>query len=197
MRRRSLALLMYLLLVPAAGQAQPTNLDVYQTLAVRCLAAVPESAQTLRLDAPEAMPYLRTALVAHWQAEGRTLYLADSLAASPVPHLRYTVEQAQVTYARAGRREWQRTVALAVRYTYLAPDGRILADDRCQESATDTIPRARRAALEAAAYPETQGDVPRGSWRRRYLEPVLLAAATVVTAYLFFNLRSDRSDDDL
>ncbi len=182
----------------APARAQPTNLEVYQELALRCLADVPDTARVVHLEAPPQMPYLRTALVARWQQQGRVLFLADSSfqAAGGAHRLRYAVEQAQVVYARARRKQFARTVSLALRFTLLAPDGRLLREDRCQDRFTDAIPRKDRAALESEAFPETQAEPPRGSWRRRYLEPAILAAATAVTIYLFFNLRSERTNDE-
>ncbi|MDX1531980.1 MAG: hypothetical protein R3362_10690, partial [Rhodothermales bacterium] len=187
------ALAAALLAVSLPAPAQTTNAEVYQQLAVQCLGAVPGTAQALRLEAPGQMPYLRAALVQHWAEEGRALYLADSAAA--LPHLRYAIEEVGVAYAREGRRRLRRAVTLALRYTFTGPDGRLLHDDRCRDTFTDTLPRAARAAVEDAAYPETQGEAPPAGWRRRYLEPALLLAATAVTVALFFNLRGERSSD--
>lgn len=182
------------------GYAQTTNLAAYQNLAVRCLADVPDTVQAFRLDAPALMPYLRAALVERWQAEGHTLYLADSSFQTPglpPPRLRYEIEQAQVEYERAGRRQMDRTVTLGLRYTFIGSDGRLLHDDRCLDTFTDTLRRADQAAVQTDAFPETQAEAPSGSWRRRLLEPAVLAAATAVTIFLFFNLRSERTDDEL
>ena len=197
------ALVVLLCLAPMAGptaraQPAPTNLEAYQTLALRCLASVPDTAQVLALDAPARMPYLRTALTDAWRRDGRTLFLADTsfqTNAPPTPRLRYAIEEARVAYARARRKHLDRTVTLALRYTFTAADGRLLGEARCREAFTDTIRRADRAALESETFPETRGDPPRAGWMRRYLEPAVLAAATAITVYLFFNLRSDRSDD--
>ena len=184
---------------PAArAQPTPTNLEAYQTLALRCLAAVPDTATVVALDAPALMPYLRTALTDAWRNDGRTLFLADSSlqpAGPAVPRLAYAIENVGVEYARARRKQLNRAVSLTLRYTFTTAQGRLLDEARCSETFTDTIRRAERAALESEAFPETQGTLPRAGWMRRYLEPAALAAATAITVYLFFNLRSDRSDD--
>ena len=192
-----------LLIVTGLGIALPvcaqpvTNLEAYQQLAVRCLHDVPDTLQAFRLAAPPRMPYLRSALVDYWTHEGHTLFLADSTAqtTSPMPLIRYAIEEASVTYARAGRRRFQRTVTLGLRYTLTTADGQVLLDDRCRDTFTDTIRRARRLDIESAAYPETQAEPPQAGWIRRYLEPALIATATAVTVYLFFNLRSRRADN--
>lgn len=180
----------------AAGQAQPTNVEAFQGLAVGCLGAVPDTAQAFRLSAPAAMPYLRPALAARWQDEGRTLFVTDTLAAA-LPWLRFEIEEAQVKYERAPQKQLARTVTLALRYTFTGADGRLLREDRCRDTFADTVHRDARAGLESEAFAETQGALPRAGWRRRYLEPAALALATAVTVYLFFNLRSERSDDGI
>ncbi len=194
---RTGAVLACLALMPlSAAFAQPTNLEAYQRLALRCLAEAPDTVQAFRLEAPAQMPYLRTALTQRWREEGRVLFLADSLASGPATaRLRYEIEQAQVAYARAPGKQLVRTVTLALRYTFTTADGRLLREDRCRDTLTDTIRRSDRAALEWEAFPETLGETPRGGWMRRYLEPAILAVATAVTVYLFFNIRSQRTDD--
>ncbi len=197
------ALVVLVCLAPACGvaaraQPAPTNLEAYQMLAVRCLAQAPDTARVLVLDAPALMPYLRAALAETWRRDERALFLADTsfqAAGPPPPRLVYTIEEARVDYARARRKHLDRTVTLALRYTFAAANGRLLGEDRCRETFTDTIRRSDRAGLESEAFPETQGEAPRAGWMRRYLEPTVLAAATAITVYLFFNLRSDRSDD--
>ena len=184
------------LLLAAPARAQPTNVEAYQRLAVGCLGAVPDTARAFRLSAPAAMPYLQPALAARWQEEGRALFVGDTLAAS-LPYLHYEIEEARVSYAKAPEKHLARTVTLALRYAFTGADGRLLREDRCRETFTDTIRRDARAGLESEAFAETQGALPRGSWRRRYLEPAAIALATAVTVYLFFNLRSERSDDGI
>ena len=74
-------------------------------------------------------------------------------------------------------------------------DATLLADTRCRETTTDAVLRRDVGRLENPAFPETQSPLPPGSWRRRYLEPVVLGGAVVVAALLFFSLRSDSSAD--
>ncbi|GIV58852.1 MAG: hypothetical protein KatS3mg042_1765 [Rhodothermaceae bacterium] len=178
-----------------SARAQPTNQALYEEMALACLEAVPDTARAFRLDAPAAMPYLHTALVQRWQTRGYAVYTPDAPASPPRPWLRYAVETARVAYAKADGGRLRRTVTLALRYTFAAPDGRLLRDDRCEQTRTDTIPRDALARIESEAYPETQGTPPGPGWVRRYLEPAVLTAATAVGLYLLFTLRSDRADD--
>lgn len=185
-----------LLSLAEAAAAQPTNAEVYLDLAATCLTAAPDTVDAFRLESPEAMPYLATGLAALWQADGYTVFLGDSAAVPPdLPRLAYTVDEAQVTYERVRRGRVQRTVTLALRYTLTATDGRLIRAAPCRETATDVIPLDALDAVESPAFPETQGERPPPRWPRRYLEPIVLTAATAVVAFLFFSLRSDRADD--
>lgn len=185
-----------LLATAQTASAQPaTNMAAYQTLALDCLAEVPDTVRTFRLDAPAQMPYLRTALVDRWQREGRTVYLADSTArsaAADVPRLAYRIEESGVAYERAGRREMGRAVRLSLRYTLLGADGRLLHENACRDTFDDVLRRSDQATIETATFPETQGAAPRAGWLRRYVQPAVLAAATAVTVYLFFSLRNNQ-----
>lgn len=197
MRRPILLLIGLLVSFAGTVRAQPTNVEAYQQLAVACLADVPDTLQAFRLDAPERMPYVRTALANRWQEQGRTLFLPDTSARppDPLPRLAFRIEDADVTYEREGRR-LRRTVELALRYTLTAANGRLLREQSCRETFDDTIARGEREALEDAAYRETQGAVPEAGGWRRYVEPAVLAAAVGVGVYLFFSLRGDTSGDN-
>lgn len=189
---RSVAACVASLLIATAAAGQSTNLALYQEMAVECLGDVPASADTLALQAPDRMPYVRSALVTHWQDDGRTIYLSDSAGTHPL--LTFDVEEAEVYYTRRSRRVG-RNVVLALRYSLTSPAGRILTDDRCREERSDLISRAAIQNVQVNAYPETQADPPEGGWIRRYLEPVVITAATAVAVYLFFTLRSTETDD--
>lgn len=176
------------LAAPAA--AQPTNAEAYAALARDCMTALPDSVDAFTLDAPAAMPYLRTALVGPWRAEGRRVFVADSAAAAR-PRLAVRVERAAVDYERAGRRRVARTVTLALRVTLTGPDGDLWQERACPGVYQDVVPRAALARLEDPAFAETQGPVPEGGRLRRWVEPAVLTAAAAVTVYLFFTVRSD------
>lgn len=180
---------------PSASQAQDTNQAIYQNLALRCLSDVPDTLQAFRLLAPSRMPYVRTALTQHWRRQGYRLFLADTAQApAPLPLLRYAVEEANVAYQRADGRRLHRQVELALRYTLTAADGALLRDAGCRETYEDTFRRSALTAVETTGFPETRADPPPAGWWRRYLEPAILTAATGITIYLFFSLRSLREE---
>ena len=171
----------------AAPPGLATNADVLGRLAADCLGGVPPP--QFRLDAPALAPYLRTALVRAWTAGERTAFVgADSAFAGSVLAVR--VEGARVRYARAGRGRLRRTADLAVRYALTDARSALVADDICTRTATDVVSTRALGALETAAYPETVGVRPGVPGWRRVAEPVLLGGAVVVSALLFFSLRS-------
>lgn len=177
------------------GVAQTTNLALFQTMAADCLAPVPGTLGAFRVAISPAQPYLRTALLERWQAEGRTVYLADSVQATPAyARLVVATEQVQMSYARAGRHALRRTATLHLRYTLTAPDGRVLDDGRCERQTADTLARRDKALVEHPAFPETQAPMPERGWLRRTLEPAVLTATVLLTTYLLFSLRSSRTD---
>ena len=173
-----------------AARAQapvPTNADVLGRLAADCLAGVPPPA--FRLDAPALAPYLRSALVAAWGAGGRTAFVAAD-SSFDGGALAVRVEGARVRYGRAGRGRLRRTADLALRYALTDARGALVADEACARTATDVVPAAALGRIETAAYPETAGVRPGVAGWRRVAEPALLGGAVVVSALLFFSLRS-------
>jgi hypothetical protein len=175
--------------------AQPANETIFQDLAAACLSAAPDTARAFRLSSPERMPYLRARLVDGWQREGRAIYVVDTVSASrPLPRLSYEIEEAGVTYDRAGRGSFRRTVTLAVRHTLEGPDGRLLQDRGCRDAFSDLVRSRDLDRIENSAFHETMGQRPEAGWMRRIVEPVVLTAATAIGVYLFFTLRSQATE---
>lgn len=192
---RLAVVLSVLWMMPGLAQAQPTNLEAFQQLALECLAEAPASTPAFVLEAPGQMPYLRQALVDHWQRQDYTVYLGADSVRQTLPAFAYRIEHVAVDYDRAGRRQLDRTLTLALAYTHTAADGRLLADTRCADTFTDRIARADREQVETGAYPETRGVVPQG-WLRRYLEPAVVIGSAALGTYLFFTLRSTRQSSN-
>lgn len=191
------AVLLSILAGAVPARAQETNRGIFERLARECLAELPAGVDTLAVDAPDQMPYLRSALIESWKSAGREIYRADHSAAqaSTLPRLAFSIAEAGVEYVAAGRRRLDRDVTLVLQYTLTGADGRIMVDEHCTRTASDAIRRADVARLEDPAFAETQGEPPRAGWVRRYVEPAVLAAATAVGVYLFFTLRSQSTDD--
>ena len=181
-----------ILLLAYPAQAQ-TNMALYQDQAVSCLLSVPDTSSAFVLASPSVMPYLETALVSGWTEHDKAVFRVDSTRQRLLPQLGYDVESAEVVYARARRKRLERTVSLTLQYSWISINGQILKSDRCSRTHEDTILRNQLASFENSSYPETVGVPPPSRWTRRYLEPAVLGAATVLTVFLFFNLRSSRA----
>ena len=179
----------------SSAQELTTNAQVFENLGLECLGEVPQAADSLALVPPSNLPYLTSALIQHWQQQGTELFSTDSLRTSkPYYSLSWEISRATITYTRAGRKTLSRSVELDLRYSFLGKDGEFLGHDSCQRAFSDRIPKGIVKQLESPAHPETQAELPPDTWIRRYLEPVILAAATGLAAFLFFNLRSNRVD---
>ncbi len=179
-------------------EAQPTNMAVFQGLALDCMAESPDTAAAFQLEVPEHMLYLRTSLVRHWNEEDRVVYVVDSLfqpPRQPLPLLQLEVQEAKVEYQRGKKRHVTRTVTLAIRNSLIAADGRLLGEELCKDTYSDTLHRKHLSLIESAAHPETRAPLPDSGWLHRYLEPAVITAASAIGVYLFFTLRSDRADE--
>lgn len=181
--------------VPArdAG-AQATNAERMSALAVRCVAERTAGADTVAVTGPERLPFIRSAVVATWQASGVTVYEGDAEGA-PGKAVHLEVEDAGVRYDRADGGMIARSVHLDLMVRVAAPDGLILADDTCRGSESDLVERRAIESLGSPAWPETLAEEPAHGWLRRILQPVVITAATAAGVFLFFSLRSRRADD--
>jgi len=195
MRRGLIALpiLIPALLTHPLGAQNASNMALYQDHARTCLLTIPDTTEAFMLSSPGVMPFLETALTIGWSEQGKTVFRAGVDPSASLPLLDYHIEEAQVSYARARRKRLARTVSLTLHYSWASRTGQILRSDRCVRSIEDLILRRQVMALETPNYAETVGTIPPSRWTRRYLEPAALGAATVLTVFLFFNLRSSRA----
>ena len=177
----------------AHAQSAPTNLALYQQLAIDCLTALPLQEDSLIIAAPASHPYLLNAVVGAIEQRGTTVFVPDPVQ-PVVAELSWIVGAATVQYSRGRSKMVARTVRLDLNYMLVSSDGRVMANGPCNQSYSDTVARSELPSLESSAFPETQAELPESGWLRRYLEPVVLAVATGLAAFLFFNLRSDRAD---
>ncbi len=161
-----------------------------------CLGTTLADIESFTLDADERAPYLRSQLVAHWINEGREVYETDSLRTErALPGFRYRVDGVQITLRRIGSGRVERKADVALRYTLLSPGKQILADSMCDERLIDTVPEDRVRTLADPRFAETNVLLEYDSLFKRILGPVVIVGAAVVGTYLFFNLRSKRTDD--
>ncbi len=195
--RRSAPLFLMLLAFSSQAVAQASNMETYEALATACVGFMEDIEGDLVLDAPAHMPYVRSAIISALQAQGHTVFSADSSAGRPgnLATLRYTIDEARVGYSRLKKKQARREVHLTTTNTLIAADSRLLEHEVCQQQSADTVAIGDIASLESSAYAETRATPPETGFARRYLQPVLLTGATVLTVYLFFTLRSENSSD--
>jgi hypothetical protein len=64
----------------------------------------------------------------------------------------------------------------------------------CSGATSDTLETEAVASLVDARYPETDVEFERGGLFRRIVQPAVILGAAVIGTYLFFNLRSKRTE---
>jgi hypothetical protein len=191
------ALFVLISLLPTGRQssfAQPTNVEVFGTLAIDCLGAVPDTLQAFVLSPPDTMHYVRAALNVHWLKAGKKVWLASAEpgVARPVDLsvLRYVVDEATIVYETLSRSSFERFVWLGVHYDLVSAGGRVLADNRCRRSFSDEIQTSNLLKVQPDPYPEARAALVRKPGFGRIVEPVVLGTAMATIVYLFFTVRS-------
>ncbi len=185
-----------LVFLPSAVYSQPSHVEQLRDAAVACLGTTLADIQSFTLVADERAPYLRSSLVARWLNERREVYESDSLRTDrELPAFRYHVDDVQITLRRIGSGRVERIARVALRYTLLGPGKQILADSMCDEQIVDTIAEDRVRTLADPRFAETNVRLEYESLFKRILEPAVIVGAAVVGTYLFFNLRSKRTND--
>jgi hypothetical protein len=181
------------LVVSAPVYSQSTHVERLQLIGTSCLGSVPASLDSFLLDSDDASPYIRQALISEWKSDGRRVYATDSL--HTLPELRYRVETAKIELYRAGKNQYGRAARLSVSYRLTSESGEILSDGQCADIRSDTLSAALASSMRDSRYPETDVEPPRGGWFRKFLQPAVVLGASAIGTYLFFNLRSRRTDN--
>ena len=193
---KHLLIIVIFTLTSAPAQAQSSHLEQLQIAGIECMGNVLANVASFELDADERAPYLRPALVSHWMAEGHTVYTADSSNVDlMLPKFQYRVDDVGIDVRRLGSGLVERTVSVAMRYVLTGPDSQILADNMCSRELVDSLDAHLANSLADARYAETNIQYEDEGWIHRVLEPAIIVGAAVIGTYLFFNLRSKRSDD--
>ncbi len=181
--------------------AQPTNAEVLSQLASNCVTEITTIPDSIVVIADPSHTFVRPAVTASLRDRGVVVFSdrptsGETLDGNKIATLTYVVDGARVTYAKADDDRVERAVAIRLSYTLL--DGRraVSADSSCSMNFVDTVERSRIGSLEDPLLPVTVGDRPDRGWLRRYLEPAVVVAASAVVVYLFFNVRSDRKDNE-
>lgn len=190
---RILLLLAVCAAVPRPAAAQESHAEMLGRMAGDCLTPVVASADSFRVTFEEGPAILRTILLNRLLNEGHTV-LADETDGS-AGHLVVSIDEAEVALERSDGGMLERSALLAVQYRYMAASGRVLAADTCNSNERDAFDRNLAESLAHDGYSGTSPDIPSTSRVRRILEPVVVIGAAAIGTYLFFNLRSRRSDN--
>ncbi|MBT8401126.1 MAG: hypothetical protein KJO98_11665 [Rhodothermia bacterium] len=183
----------------AAGQ--PANGDIIGQLAADCATMGLAAVDTLELIPDDRYEFIRTAVVLAMQNQGTVVMMSQAPATSTVnsvdgeqrPSLRYRIENGEVRYSKAGG-VLAREIVVDTRVLATMSDNSVARDTLCTKSFSDQIRPADVDDVEDPNQPLTLGNRPDKGWLRRIAEPAVVAAASAVAVYLFFNVRSDRNE---
>ncbi len=181
--------------------AQPTNAEVLGQLASNCVAEISTIPDSLAVIADPRHTFVRPAVTASLRDRGVVVFADRSASGESddrnmIPTLTYIVDGARVTYAKTSNDLIERAVVIRLSYTLLDRRRTVTADSSCSMTFADAVERRRIDSLEDPLLPVTVGHKPDRGWIRRYLEPAVVVAASAVVVYLFFNVRSDRKDNE-
>lgn len=189
--------LILIVLLSAAGAvrvaAQPTNVEILGSLAVKCLGDIPGPVDTFRVRSDRKMPFLRPYLTRHWLEQGYKVFVDDSSSAHGRKHLhelRYDAQSADVTYRQAERDSLRRTVRLSIAHSFVTPEGLLLEESRCQDMVSDTILATDVPLVQQDPWEEARGTLPLDRGWRTWAEPAVIGTSIAIVVYLFFSVRS-------
>lgn len=188
-----IAITLIAILCPQQGIAQDSNEAIYTQLALACMPALSAEQESVSLSPFNKMPYVRSALVDSLKSLDTKVYLPDSTRS--LAQLSYTINKATVSYKRLRRKKVQRDVTFNAAVMLVSHDGEVLEDAVCDKQFSDTVKLADLSSLESGSYPETQASHPKAGLAKRFLQPAMLTAASALTVYMFFTLRSESGSD--
>jgi len=177
-------------------QAQDTHRNIMADITLQCFAS---EVTPFSKDLPLQLVGSGHAQIVSGEVEAQLLERGFTLINSAESlRLDYEVELANVVLKRNGRNRLDRTVSLGLTFKLFEQavdtSNKLIDSGTCSSERTDTIQRDAISALSYEGFPETSPAVPaKGGWKR-FIKPAVLIGATAVGTYLFFNLRSRRSD---
>ena len=188
---------------PSFGQM--THRNVMADIALSCFESALPTPSVLQLEGSGMAAIVTPSIENGLLSRGFRLSEDDSAL-----RLTYNVELAKVDLSRKGRKQLTRRVSLGLSYKILGGSkgahmdesvptdslaGESLVDaGTCSDTRTDVIDREIAPELGYEGFPATNPSIPPKGGILRFIQPLVLVAATVVGTYLFFNLRSRRAD---
>lgn len=178
---------------PAFSQISHRNALV--NIALSCFKPVLSESSAIQIQASD-----RSTIIAPGVEEGLLSQGFTISAESGTVRLVYDVELAQVVLENAAQNQLTRRVVLGLNYQMLGSVdggetlGTVLKAGTCSDSATDLIERELALELAYDGFSVTNPSIPPKRGIARFVQPLILVAASAVGTYLFFNLRSRRAD---
>jgi len=191
-----LALLMAALASPVL--AQTSHRSVLGDLAFACVEHAFQDSRIVRINGSGLTALVEPVLIERLVAAGKKLAIntvGDSTRPESGVELAYRVESARTELTRKGKKDLNRTVFLDMTFQLIDLSGESVIDAGvCSDSSTDVILRSQANTLSHKDFPEVNPEISSNNLFSRWIQPVVLVAATAVGTYLLFNLRSRRAD---
>ncbi|MDA1028946.1 MAG: hypothetical protein O3B41_07835 [Bacteroidetes bacterium] len=178
---------------PAFSQISHRNALV--NIALSCFTPVLSGSSAIQIQASDRSDIISPGVEQGLLSRGFTISTESGKA-----KLVYDVELAQVVLENAAQNQLTRRVTLGLNYQVLGSgDGEetlstVLNSGTCSDSTTDLIEREMASKLAYDGFSVTNPAIPPKKGITRYIQPLILIAASAVGTYLFFNLRSRRAD---
>jgi hypothetical protein len=184
--------------LPGDGPSDQSHQEVASSLIAQCVLNASPEVNTFAVSRPIDLMSADPAVLGALRSAGRTISVAPwSTEETAGPILRYQLEAATVSHEKSARRRLRRTVSVRVAYTFVSSDRTVLDANICERSYEDDISRKMAAEWTASSsgIPLILSPVPRDGVFKRLIRPAVAVAATSVSLYLLFSLRSERQND--
>lgn len=180
--------------LPVAASGQDSNLSIMTTLTDECLSpALPPSGK-LGYQHRGLVAEVEFDLVDRWMSRDLTPIRTDSAAAvADFPILSFQISDARVTYEKQKKGFVRRTVNVSISAILYQNDEVRQSIVSCPGVYSDEIARSSISDVEDPSVPETVSAAPQSGFLKRYVQPVIVGAASAVAVYLFFSVRSDEA----
>lgn len=176
-----------------SSTAQESHVSFISGLVKECLDAAVDGRSSFKIRAQGQATYSLAEVVKSWREAGKSIFLEDANI-DDQDLLVFTVDAAELSYDRQGKNQLGRTAKISLTHWLSDSEGRVIGNDTCAKTASDTLSRKTAKAMGDNRYPETDPSMPHASRWRQVAEPLVLIGASAVGTYLFFNLRSRRAN---
>lgn len=167
--------------------AQRTSAEIADSLAISCFEKF-EGLKAIGVSTSDEYPSIKSGLYSYWRGLGIEIFEtkeASSVNEKLDRRIQYRVDSASIKYLKEGRKNYLREVQLVIYESSTGSDFKVLSNDRCERSSSDTVLRS----LTMNDPSDFKVDLERGG-RFGFVKPVILTATLGAISYLFFTVRS-------